>query len=299
MIWKCIVGNSKKWKKGTLEIIDTGKNYTLRANRIEKRPGEEIIQFEWDPDSLSFSQIIEVFGKTPIPPYLKRDAEEADSLLYQTIYSKHEGSVAAPTAGLHFTPKLLEELNDQKFSINEVTLHVGAGTFTPVKASNGIEHKMHIERFHVRKECINQLIEKCGHITPVGTTSCRTLESLYWMGVKILEKYPASEQIFLDQFEAYNLNPEYSRKEALQAIIDFLDRNNSEIFFGSTGIMISPGYEFKMTDCLITNFHQPASTLLMLIAALVGDRWKGIYSYALENNFRFLSYGDSSILFRS
>jgi S-adenosylmethionine:tRNA ribosyltransferase-isomerase len=199
---------------------------------------------------------------------------------------------------LHFTNTLLNKLRNYGFGTSELTLHVGAGTFTPVKTENGLDHKMHVERFHIEKDNLVGLIKHVDHITSVGTTSCRTLESLYWMGVKILEGYPENEFTFLEQFESYELKDTHSRKNALKSILEYLERSERKIFFGSTAIMISPGYEFKMTDCLITNFHQPASTLLMLIAALVGDKWRDIYDYALENDFRFLSYGDSSILFR-
>lgn len=298
VVWKCIVGNSKKWKTGKLEISDPSGNITLAAERIRKAQGEEHIKLRWAPDTMSFSEIIQLFGHTPIPPYLHREDEVSDSENYQTVYSKFEGSVAAPTAGLHFTSSLLEKLRKTRYNMSEVTLHVGAGTFTPVKVENGIDHDMHMERFHIQREQLKNLIKKSDHITPVGTTSCRTLESLYWMGVKILGGYPGNECHSLDQFEAYNLKDDVSRDQALRAVLQYLESTNKDIFFGSTRIMISPGYDFRMTDCLITNFHQPGSTLLMLISALVGDKWREIYDYALKNDYRFLSYGDSSILFR-
>ncbi len=295
--WKCIVGNSKKWKNEVLELTHRTGEFKIQAQRIGKEKNEELIKFSWEPGDLSFSEIIEIFGSTPIPPYLGREAEESDSLTYQTVYSKHEGSVAAPTAGLHFTDELIEILKNGNIPISEITLHVGAGTFTPVKVDNGMEHEMHVERFHIRKEELKFLIRRSDHITPVGTTSCRTLESLYWMGVKLKTGFHPEECNFLEQFEAYDLDQNIGRKEALMEIFDHLKKVNREIFLGSTGIMITPGYKFQMTDALITNFHQPGSTLLMLIAALVGDKWRDIYNYALENNFRFLSYGDSSLLF--
>ncbi len=297
--WKCVVGNSKKWKNERLQLFNAESKFTLYAKRIKKEGAEERIRFSWNPASISFSEIIEVFGNTPIPPYLGREAEKPDALTYQTIYSKHEGSVAAPTAGLHFTEGLLDRLEKKSFSMSEVTLHVGAGTFIPVRTENGLDHKMHVERFHVQKNSLEHLIRNHEHITPVGTTSCRTLESLYWMGVKMLMKYPDEDCAKLDQFEAYDLDQDIPGKKALEAILDFLEKENRDIFFGSTGIMISPGYTFRMTDCLLTNFHQPSSTLLMLIAALVGDKWQDIYEYALKNDFRFLSYGDSSLLYPS
>ena len=295
--WKCIVGNSKKWKNEVLELTDRTGEYKIRAQRIGKEKNEELIKFSWEPGDLSFSEIIEIFGSTPIPPYLGREAEESDSLTYQTVYSKHEGSVAAPTAGLHFTDDLLDKLKKRNIPMSEITLHVGAGTFTPVKVENGMEHEMHVERFHIRKEELKILISNSYHLTPIGTTSCRTLESLYWMGVKLKTGFHPEECNFLEQFEAYDLDQDIKRKEALKEIFNYLEKTNREIFLGSTGIMITPGYKFRMTDALITNFHQPRSTLLMLIAALVGNKWRDIYNYALENNFRFLSYGDSSLLF--
>jgi S-adenosylmethionine:tRNA ribosyltransferase-isomerase len=296
--WKCIVGNSKKWKTGLLELSSPSGDIKLKAERIRKNPGEEYIRFSWSPEGMSFSEIIQLFGHTPIPPYLHRKDEMSDSENYQTVYSKFEGSVAAPTAGLHFTNSLLDELRKNSFRMAEVTLHVGAGTFTPVKVENGILHDMHLERFHIHRDQLKNLIEGTDHITPVGTTSCRTLESIYWMGVKILSGYPENECHHLDQFEAYRLNDNVSRSQALYAVLKYLEANGKDIFFGSTRIMISAGYDFRMTDCLITNFHQPGSTLLMLISALVGDKWREIYNFALENDYRFLSYGDSSVLFR-
>lgn len=295
--WKCIVGNSKKWKNEILELINKTGEYKIQARRIGKEKNEELIKFSWEPQNLSFSEIIEIFGSTPIPPYLGREAKESDSLTYQTVYSKHEGSVAAPTAGLHFTDVLLERLKKSNIPISQITLHVGAGTFTPVKVDNGMEHEMHVERFHIPKKELKKLIRHADHITPVGTTSCRTLESLYWMGVKLKTGFHPEECNFLEQFEAYDLDQGISRKEALREIYNYLEKAYREIFLGSTGIMITPGYRFRMTDALITNFHQPGSTLLMLIAALVGEKWRDIYNYALENDFRFLSYGDSSLLF--
>lgn len=296
--WKCLVGNSKKWKNEILSIEDKISKNVLSARRVKKEKNYELIRFHWDPYSKPFSEILSLFGKTPIPPYLGRESEETDSLKYQTVYSMDEGSVAAPTAGLHFTDSLLSRLRKDDFLLNRLTLHVGAGTFTPVKEQNGIHHKMHVERFHMELNSLKSLLSRCDHITAVGTTSCRTLESLYWMGVKILEGYGEDDITHLKQFEAYTLPETHSRKESLQAVIHYLQENRRRVFFGSTGIMISPGYTFRMTDCLITNFHQPSSTLLMLISAFIGDTWKEIYDFALKNNFRFLSYGDSSILYR-
>lgn len=296
--WKCIVGNSKKWKDEILVAEKNNRQVILKAERLKKEEGYESILFSWQPAEKCFSEILEIFGRTPIPPYLHREAEESDSIAYQTVYSKHEGSVAAPTAGLHFTEALMDHIKHSGIEITNVTLHVGAGTFVPVKVENGLDHVMHTERFQVSRKSIRHLANHHNHITSVGTTSCRTLESLYWIGVKILSGCKEEQCRSIGQFESYTLTDQYTRKEALTAIAGFLEEQNQELFFGSTSIMISPGYDFKMTDCLITNFHQPSSTLLMLIAAFVGDDWKRIYTYALENDFRFLSYGDSSILFR-
>ncbi|MBE0655590.1 MAG: S-adenosylmethionine:tRNA ribosyltransferase-isomerase [Bacteroidales bacterium] len=296
--WKCIVGNSRKWKNEILKAESIDGQIIINAERIKKDRGNEAIRFSWQPENISFSEVLEIFGKTPIPPYLNRDSEESDSLSYQTIYSKHEGSVAAPTAGLHFTEPLLNRIRQNGIPVTEVTLHVGAGTFVPVKVENGLDHEMHTERFQISKGSLLKLIDNHKHITTVGTTSTRTLESLYWMGVKILTQQPAEDCQKLGQFESYGFDFSATREEALLSILAFMEKQKMDIFFGSTSIMISPGYDFMMTDSLITNFHQPSSTLLMLIAAFVGDEWKRIYTYALENDFRFLSYGDSSILFR-
>ena len=298
VVWKCIVGNSKKWKDGVLEAFSKKRQVNLRSERLKKERGNEWIRFSWEPKDMTFSEVLEIFGKTPIPPYLHREAEDSDELHYQTVYSKHEGSVAAPTAGLHFTDSLLKQIRISGTPVSEVTLHVGAGTFVPVKVENGLNHVMHTERFHISKANIIKLIANHQQITPVGTTSTRTLESIYWMGVKVLSGFPEKNCHELGQFESYELMQGRTRNESLQAILSLMEKQNMDLFFGSTSIMISPGYEFKMTNSLITNFHQPSSTLLMLIAAFVGDEWQKIYRYALENNFRFLSYGDSSLLLR-
>ncbi len=298
VVWKCLIGNLKKWKAEKLEYI-TDQGYTLYARKIESSDYSNQVEFSWDSDNISFSEIIEEVGSTPIPPYLNRLAEESDSENYQTVYSRNEGSVAAPTAGLHFTTEVMENLKAKQVQETFLTLHVGAGTFVPVKSENAIDHTMHIERIYVQKSAIQNLISNYSFIIPVGTTSCRTLESLYWFGVKLLTGKFDGDFPLLEQWEAHNLSSHFSRKEALKAIIDYLEETNSDIFSAATGIMITPGYDFQMTDALITNFHQPSSTLLMLISSLTGDSWKDIYNYALSNDFRFLSYGDSSILFPS
>ncbi len=297
-IWKCIIGNSKKWKNGILTKILSVNNDTVHLNieRLSIEADAQIIRFTWDKN-YSFSDIIETAGKIPIPPYLNRDTEEIDTNRYQTVYSNHKGSVAAPTAGLHFTQPILERLNKKHIQQSYVTLHVGAGTFKPVKTDNVSDHEMHIEHFFVELETLQNLLKFEGNVTSTGTTTVRTLESIYWLGVKLLE---GIEEFYIKQWDAYKLPQHYSLKEAISALFDFLETNQRVRIESHTGIMIAPGYQFKVVDRLITNFHQPSSTLLLLIAAFTGgDNWKRIYEYALKNGFRFLSYGDSSLLFKN
>lgn len=290
--WKCIVGNQKKWKEGILELNFelNGQEQTLKAEKIEKIGANQIIQFEYD-DNLTFSEVLDAVGKIPIPPYLNRDAEDIDKTRYQTVYSKIGGSVAAPTAGLHFTDKVFTELKNKKITTSEVTLHVGAGTFKPVKTDEIGGHEMHTEFFRVNKQTLLSIKKNIGNITAVGTTSIRTIESLYWIGVKKL----LNKQDFhkISQWEIYEL-PTYSVEESFNALLNSLDAD--EEIKAYTQIIIVPGYKFKVTNNLITNFHQPNSTLLLLVAAFVGNDWRKIYDFALNNEFRFLSYGDSSLL---
>jgi S-adenosylmethionine:tRNA ribosyltransferase-isomerase len=295
--WQCIVGNLKKWKeeKLKLEFSDSTKTHTLTAKKKAIEKNNVIIEFEWDGD-FTFAEVLEKIGEIPIPPYLKRESEEEDKQRYQTIYSKLEGSVAAPTAGLHFTQEVLDDLKSKGIHTAELTLHVGAGTFKPVKSEKIAEHEMHTEQFYVTKETIVRIKNSLGKIISVGTTSMRTLESLYWIGVKLFSK--KSNPTHIEQWEVYNL-PRLSVLEAFDAILNYLDDENKNYLKAKTQIIIVPGYEFKVVDILVTNFHQPQSTLLLLVAAFVGNDWKKIYNYALENNFRFLSYGDSSLLFRN
>lgn len=293
--WKCIVGNLKKWKAGILTQIVSieGSDIKLNASRIRREGNSQIIEFTWNNKNISFSEILENIGNTPIPPYLNRDSENIDKDRYQTIYSKQKGSVAAPTAGLHFTEQVLDKLKVKNIKVEEVTLHVGAGTFRPIKSETIDDHEMHTEHFVVEKQTLIDLL-KSNHITTVGTTSVRTIESLHWLGVKLLT------HDFLDahisQWEAYELSNDITKSESLQALVNYLDEKKITHLHASTQIMIFPGYEFKLVDRLITNFHQPKSTLLLLIAAFIGDDWEKVYDYALNNDFRFLSYGDSSIL---
>ncbi len=294
--WSCIVGNLKKWKDAPLFMELQLKNHTfrLKAEKAGKNTDSELVKFSWDHPNISFGEILEHTGKTPIPPYLKREAEDSDKETYQTIYSRWEGSVAAPTAGLHFTEEVFSNLKNKNIERLPVTLHVGAGTFRPVKEDKAHEHEMHSEHFIIAKQSLSEL-QKAKYITPVGTTSLRTLESIYWLAVK-LKNSKSNLETQLGQWEAYDLPQDLSREEALDFLYGYMQQHGLEKIHATTQIMITPGYSFRMTDSLITNFHQPKSTLLLLIAALIGEDWKKVYHYAKENNFRFLSYGDSSLL---
>ena len=297
--WKCIVGNVKRWKSDTLhlynplndtEIEDMG----LRADLVERCGETSIVEFTWK-NGAPFSKVLEICGSVPIPPYLNRDTENIDLERYQTLYARFRGSVAAPTAGLHFTEDVLNEIRARNVVTDTVCLHVGAGTFLPVKSSNVAEHTMHREPFVVTLPLLERLIDKTGSLVAVGTTSVRTLESLYYVGVKCIESGKPSD---VDQWEPYTREYPYTVQESLNAIADYLRANGLDELKVGTRIIIVPGYEFKLVDVLVTNFHQPQSTLLLLISAFVKGDWHNIYDFALENDFRFLSYGDSSILFR-
>ncbi len=297
--WVCLVGNLKKWKNGFLEqtIQIDGKNTLLKVERVKIVNGAQIINFFWDNPLLTFSDILENSGNIPIPPYLNRKAETDDLITYQTVYSKHKGSVAAPTAGLHFTKNVFESLKKRNIEKHEITLHVGAGTFKPVIADNIGNHEMHTEHFIITPQTIPPLIKYLGNITVVGTTTVRTLESLYWIGVKNINNNKLVEPVYhLKQWEAYGLPQNISVIDALSKVHELVTAWNKGYVNASTAIMIAPNYSFKVIDRLITNFHQPKSTLLLLIAAFVGKSWKDIYNYALNNDFRFLSYGDSCFL---
>jgi S-adenosylmethionine:tRNA ribosyltransferase-isomerase len=300
--WKCIIGNVKKWKSG---IISLGfrfdyKEYKLSAEKICAVGEAWRIRFIWNNIDLSFSEVIEASGHIPLPPYIVREDEKVDSDRYQTVYSAVKGSVAAPTAGLHFTENILGRLSGKGIRRTDITLHVGAGTFQPVKASNIANHEMHCEHFFVTIDTINELVENTGRIIAVGTTSVRTLESLYWLGVKTInETKNGFINMTIDQWEPYYQNQDISIKESLTTLADKMVRNNLSVVDAKTKIIIIPGYKFRMINGLITNFHQPRSTLLLLVSAWTGDNWRRIYKYALENGFRFLSYGDSSLLFNS
>lgn len=297
--WKCIVGNIKRWKNDVLSLYNPEddqeiKEMGLTATLIERQGETSIIEFAWD-NGAPFSKVLEVCGNIPIPPYLNRDTEAIDLERYQTLYARFRGSVAAPTAGLHFTDEVLQAIRDKNIDIQTVCLHVGAGTFLPVKSSLVSEHNMHREPFVVTVEFLNKLVNSIGKVIAVGTTSVRTLESLYYIGVSCIENGEPSD---VDQWAPYSRKYGYSVTESLKALISYMDSNSMTSLQIGTRIIIVPGYEFKVVDILVTNFHQPQSTLLLLISAFVRGDWKSIYDFALQNQFRFLSYGDSSVLFK-
>ena len=333
--WKCMIGNAKKWKVGTLSLpvtLASGQEVTLFAEKGKQTGNTFEVRFSWTSNCLtaqrsnnevvqqqsgltgvadlniSFAEILDAVGELPIPPYLNRKTEESDKTTYQTVYSRIKGSVAAPTAGLHFTDEVLDGLRDKGVQTAEVTLHVGAGTFQPVKVANANEHTMHTEVIAVTRETIQALRDHVGDIVAVGTTSMRTLESLYFLGEQLStfetsktaaqQRLEPLELLRVAQFAPYTREYALSTREALQAIVDYLDATGQDVLHAETQIMIKPGYQFRVVDKLITNFHQPKSTLLLLVSAFVGGDWHTIYDYALANDFRFLSYGDSSILFR-
>ena len=300
--WKCMIGNAKKWKSGALSqpvVLPSGEEVRLWAEKGPQTGNTFSIRFSWEGASVSFAEILDAVGELPIPPYLHRKTEESDKTTYQTVYSRIKGSVAAPTAGLHFTDNVLNGLRERGVKTAEVTLHVGAGTFQPVKVADANQHTMHTEIIAVPKETIQTIIDNLGHIVAVGTTSMRTLESLYFIGAELLGGVQNNLNLLtVAQFTPYTREYTLSTREALQAIVDYLDRMGEDVLHAETQIMIKPGYTFHVVDQLITNFHQPKSTLLLLVSAFVGGDWHRIYDYALANDFRFLSYGDSSILFR-
>lgn len=297
--WLCLVGNLKKWKEGALHktIRMDDKEVVLSAERIKTTGDSHLVRFSWNNPQVTFAELLDAAGILPIPPYLHRETRESDLQTYQTVYSKIKGSVAAPTAGLHFTPEVLAGLDAKGFTREEVTLHVGAGTFKPVKSEVIGDHEMHTEFISVRRSAIENIRTNLGRIIAVGTTSVRTLESLYYMGRTLVNNPDAtSEELVVTQWTPYHDTEEVTAHEALTALLDYLDCNQTDTLLSATQIMIAPGYEFKIVKGIITNFHQPKSTLLLLISAFVNGNWKSIYNYALDNDFRFLSYGDSSLL---
>lgn len=295
-VWLCYVGNSKKWKSGPLtkQIGNGQKSTTLSITRVGTDRDAQLIRFEWDNSSVAFGEIVDWAGQIPIPPYLNRKSEAIDDVRYQTIYSAEKGSVAAPTAGLHFTQAVFDSLQAKGIEHLNVTLHVGAGTFKPVQTETIGEHPMHIEHFVLSDEILKPLCDNKKKVVAVGTTTVRTLESMYWMGVKA--KLGLEKPLDLGQWEAYSLPETVSVADAFAALLDLLHQSGLQELTASTCIMIAPGYQYKVVDNLITNFHQPQSTLLLLVSALIGDNWHRVYDYALANDFRFLSYGDSCLL---
>ena len=297
--WKCIVGNVKRWKNDTLNLYNPLDDndiaaMSLKADLVERCGETSVVEFSW-ANGAPFSRVLEICGSIPIPPYLNRDTESIDLERYQTLYARFRGSVAAPTAGLHFTEPVLEAIRSKNVTTNTVCLHVGAGTFLPVKSDNVADHTMHREPFVVTLDFIERLRTRSGKVVAVGTTSVRTLESLYYVGVKCIESGAPSD---VQQWDPYTTDPKYSLEESLDALIAYLKANGKAELQIGTRIIIVPGYDFKVVDVLVTNFHQPQSTLLLLISAFVGGDWRNIYDFALSRDFRFLSYGDSSILFR-
>lgn len=300
--WNCLIGNARRWKQETLEMeipLERGM-VTLRADKVGTTGGEEVVAFSWNNERVTFSELLDAAGKLPIPPYLNRPAEASDDETYQTVYSRVEGSVAAPTAGLHFTPGLMDRLRHKGIKTAEVTLHVGAGTFKPVKAPTMEAHEMHTEFISIPLTTIQTLYDHPGKVVAVGTTSARTIESLYYIGKKLNEQPDFSPSLFnVEQWEPYDESSPIAPKQALEAILRYLDRTGEQRLTAATRLMIAPGYRFHFPDALITNFHQPQSTLLLLVSAFVGDEWRTIYRFALENDFRFLSYGDGSLLWKN
>jgi S-adenosylmethionine:tRNA ribosyltransferase-isomerase len=296
--WKCMIGGAGKWKTGDLSM-NNGR-LSMHAKLMKKLPGAFTVEFSWMPADLNFAEVLEQFGDIPLPPYIKRKTEKADTERYQTIYAQEKGSVAAPTAGLHFTEEIFNRLAAKNIKKDFVTLHVGAGTFKPVKALSMADHEMHAEWIDVSIEMIENLVGNQGKIiVPVGTTSLRTLESLYWMGVKVILQ-PAIKQLYIKQWEIYEpplVNSNIPVQEALSALLNWMKDNRLQNLFTQSQILIAPGYRFKIANAIITNFHQPQSTLLLLVAAAIGNDWRKVYDHALQHDFRFLSYGDGSLLF--
>lgn len=298
--WKCVIGNAKKWKNDTLNLYlpenHGGKaaELNMKADLVSREGETGIVTFHWD-GNLPFSNVLEICGTIPIPPYLNRDSEAIDTERYQTLYARIRGSVAAPTAGLHFTDSVLAKIREKGIDMETVCLHVGAGTFLPVKDSEVAKHPMHREPFVVTKAFLKDLIDSHKKVIAVGTTSVRTLESLYYIGVSCIEKGHPED---VEQWAPYTREYSYSTEEALRAIVNYLEQTSQDALTAGTRIIIVPGFKFRIVDILVTNFHQPESTLILLVSAFVGGDWKTIYDYALAHNFRFLSYGDSSLLFK-
>jgi len=299
-VWKCMIGNLKKWKSGQLHLPIEKLGVTLSAERLSTTGNTHEVQFSWENDTIAFAEILDAIGELPIPPYLNRPTEASDLKTYQTVYSHIKGSVAAPTAGLHFTERVLDDLHKRGIRTTELTLHVGAGTFQPVKTADALQHTMHTEIIAVPRQAIQDVRDHMGHVVAVGTTSVRTLESLYYLGERVLR----DDNLHVEQFEPYAEHT-LSTEDALDALLAYLDRTGQDTLHAETQIMIRPGFQFRIVEQMITNFHQPKSTLLLLVSAFVdgasleGQNWHKIYDYALSHDFRFLSYGDSSVLYRT
>ncbi|RLD91737.1 MAG: S-adenosylmethionine:tRNA ribosyltransferase-isomerase [Bacteroidetes bacterium] len=298
VVWKCLVGNAKRWKSGNLEsvLLINGVEVKLTAKKETQLSDSFLISFSWKPEGILFSEILEASGLIPLPPYLHREPVASDKERYQTVYARFDGSVAAPTAGLHFTDTILQQLLQRGVQSKKVTLHVGAGTFKPVSSETIQDHEMHTEKVVVAKTVLKSLLKQIGNpVIPVGTTSMRTIESLFWMALKI--KLRLTSKFVVNQWDPYELDIPYnfSSREALTLLIEILEQNKVDELKGETRLMIAPGYRFRLATGLITNFHQPKSTLLLLVSALIGDKWKEAYDFALKNQFRFLSYGDSCL----
>lgn len=300
--WNCMVGNLKKWKQEVLEkkLTVNGNEVVFRAEKLGLLDGAVQVRFSWDCPKADFASLIEAAGILPIPPYLHRETEESDLERYQTIYSKIKGSVAAPTAGLHFTDSVFKSLSEKQITCEEVTLHVGAGTFKQVKTDTIGEHEMHAEQLVVHKSFIEKLLSHSGKLIAVGTTSIRTLESLYWLGVKTAQNPDITlSELDIEQWLPYTSETVISKEESLRAILRYMENNGLNVIGAHTKIIIVPGYRFRVVEGMITNFHQPQSTLLLLISAFIGDGWKRVYQHALQNDYRFLSYGDSNLYLKA
>ncbi|HOB83479.1 MAG TPA: S-adenosylmethionine:tRNA ribosyltransferase-isomerase [Bacteroidales bacterium] len=299
--WKCIIGNLKKWKKGELSLtfLTNGREYKLTASR-EGQSGEAwLVRFRWHPSDISFAEVIGCAGHIPLPPYVNRKDEDTDYIRYQTVFGKMDGSVAAPTAGLHFTENVFADILNKGIRTTEITLHVGAGTFKPVKSKDIRDHVMHREHFSVSRDTLEMLLSYHGRIIAVGTTTIRTLESIFWLGIRSLNSPLSGEiDLFTGQWEPYYTETERPVHEALDSLLKRMKAHGTDVIHASTEVMIIPGYRFRMIRGMVTNFHQPGSTLLLLVSAWVGNDWKKIYNFALANDYRFLSYGDSSILIK-
>ena len=298
--WKCIIGNLKKWKSGSISIPfeHNRKDYSLMARKGSHEGEAWRVEFSWHPGDLCFGEVLESAGHIPLPPYIRREDNQEDRIRYQTLYSKIKGSVAAPTAGLHFTKKVLDDITNKGIKTSELTLHVGAGTFQPVRQNNILKHKMHREHFCISRKTLEILLEFEGRIIPVGTTSVRTIESIYWLGIKCILNATGNDKFFVNQWDPYGQMSKVPFGASAEKLLGIMRDRGLTILNASTEIMIIPGYKFRTLKGMITNFHQPGSTLLLLVAAYAGEDWKNIYRFAFENSFRFLSYGDCSLLIK-